>query len=82
MEYEGKDKVEAAKAMLEEAGVLFKIWTPETAQEFIGQEVHEWALWEFLSLAEYEGLESDCDHEDEVLATALDVFNDTRGSSL
>lgn len=82
MEYEGKNKVEAAKAMLEEAGVPFKIWTPETVQEYIGQEVHQWALWEFLSLAEDEGLTSDCSHDDEVLATALEMFNDAWGSSL
>lgn len=74
MEYEGKNKVEAAKAMLEEAGVLFKIWTPETAQEYIGQEVHEWALWEFLSLAEYEGLLEDCTHEDSALAVAHEML--------
>ena len=74
MEYEGKNKVEAAKAMLEEAGVLFKIWTPETAQEYIGQEVHEWALWEFLSLAEYEGLLSDSSQEDAALAVAYEML--------
>lgn len=82
MDYEHMHKVEAAEVLLVEAGVPFKIWTPETAQEFIGQDVPEWALWEFLSIAEDEGLLNGCIHEAEALARALDTIEAEYGDEL